>query len=285
MLYPIFSIQSASVSVQSKRSSRKRSREIYWSEILAGTDADFGDDEYVSTQSFAEMNEAQKSHFFKQREVSDATKKIIVDKLLRALGKEALPLPSNMTWKDAEKILDAIKYDETELMKDLPEHTDTEDIFSKLEKIFANKSEMDACIRIIFLLYYVFRNVKGLQIEAQPSFSGHSTFTDFIIRLSVNDKILLLIEVKRSDINTSLRLRNKETAQIIREVHIALATRDDSELPFLLTNSIDWSFGLARRKGSKIEIFSVKHVDLHATNSISLLTQLLKKYGSATPTS
>ena len=48
----------------SKRSGRKRAREMYWSEILAGTNMLIPDNEDVTPEQFAALKPAQQDLFF-----------------------------------------------------------------------------------------------------------------------------------------------------------------------------------------------------------------------------
>ena len=125
---------------------------------------------------------------------------------------------------------------------------------------------MDACIRVIFILYHTFKDLEGVQ---KPIFEGHTTFT---IRLVKDEQILLLLEVKKVEINTDLQVETKSTAQAVREAYIVLQKcSQDTEIPFVLTNSRSWSFGLAKITEN---IISTKTVFFN----FSLVTRILKKY-------
>lgn len=264
----------------SRTSSRKRKRELEWSEVLSGTGLTFVN-EYINPLSLAEMNDAQINTFFQQRGAEEH-KESIMSRLNEAIKGQLLPTPSNMTWTDATKILScSISKNEAELMVDLPEVTTLDlDSHQYLDKIFTNVSEMDACIRVIFLLYNTFKDVDGIKIQAQPTFAGHTTFTDFLIRLMRNGEILLLIEVKKISIFTNLHVENNYTAQAVREAQIVLnEVNMDTKMPFILTNGVYWSVGLAQRTvENKVSVISTKNLDISVENNRKLLIQIMRKY-------
>ena len=204
-----------------------------------------------------------------------------------------------MTWNDAIKILHSSDIgDETELMKELSqvENQDVikvESVFREIDKMFANVTEMDASIRVVMVLVTVFQMIpeerrKKLKIKCQPSVGGHSVFTDFLIIISEqgdprnSEKLKLLIEVKKGAVNTSLFQTSSETAQVIREVHIALKQNGVCEpFPFIITNAATWSFGLAERINTKVSIISRMDVYTrikYTPTPFERLLQLLKKY-------
>lgn len=202
-----------------------------------------------------------------------------------------------MTWNDAEKILHSLEFgDEDELMKELSQVEDgdvtkLESMFMEVDRMFEKITEMDASVRIVMVLVTVFQMIpedrrKKLKIKCQPSLMNHSVVTDFLITISeqmdsrISEKTKLLIEVKKSAIQTDVSLHTSETAQVIREVHIALQQdRICEPFPFIITNSDSWSFGLAKRCNAKVSIISSKQIHKSATpNFFRTLLQLLKKY-------
>ena len=70
------------------------------------------------------------------------------------------------------------------------------------------------------------------------------------------------IEVKRSDISVDLTVEADSTAQTLREAHVLLCSRADVKaLPFVLTNGVSWSFGIAaKHSASKLVLKSVHNV-------------------------
>ena len=191
-----------------------------------------------------------------------------------------------MTWPDAKRILASEDFrDESELMKDLP--TVEERVVQQLKNaivgvndIFENATKMDACVRILQVLIVVFSTIpedkrKKVMIHCQPSVDGHTAVTDFLIVIKEDEKPKLLIEAEKASINTDLRLRSDQTAQVIRELHI-IAGHDP--LPFILTNAMLWSFGLGMKVGTKVLIKSRYTLALTFPAPYELLAQLLMKY-------
>ena len=64
---------------------------------------------------------------------------------------------------------------------------------------------------------------------------------------------------KKASEFTSLKLETAATAQALREAQIVLANNpaESARLPFLLTNSCFWSFGVAEKRSSKIAVTSI----------------------------
>ncbi len=92
----------------------------------------------------------------------------------------------------------------------------------------------------------------------------HDTFTDFLFVLNSLKKVLGFIEVKKTSISTRLADQTNPTAQALREAQIALLNGNDETIPFILTNSITWSIGVAEKHpeakvGMKSIHLSVNH--------------------------
>ena len=186
-----------------------------------------------------------------------------------------------MTWADARKILATdVSRDEQELMRDLPVVEDDvverlKTAYKKADEIFDNRSEMDACVRILQILFAVYEAIpedkrRRVRIQCQPTVKEHVTFTDYLIVIKDNEEPKLFIEAKEARIFTDLRLESEETAQVIREVHIIAGSEP---LPFVLTNAQQWSFGLGIKSGTKVSITSTK-----TTQDFRIIAQLLLKY-------
>ena len=89
-----------------------------------------------------------------------------------------------------------------------------------------------------------------------------------------DETLKLIIEVKRSTIYASIHLKSKEAAQMFREVHIV--TENKSTIPFLLTNSVIWHFGIAQRVGNKVSIISA--LEVNVKDGYNTIYQVLRKY-------
>ena len=138
------------------------------------------------------------------------------------------------------------------------------DIVDDVDMFFTFETEMDATVRVVQLLLVVCKDIydstqQRVKVQCQPKFGEHPIFTDFLI-CKTDDTPKLIIEVKRSTIYTSLHLKSKEAAQTFKEVHIV--TEKTSTLPFLLTNSVMWNFGVAQRVGNKVSIISSLEVNV-----------------------
>ena len=192
----------------------------------------------------------------------------------------ALPSPSDMTWEDATKILSSadITRNSDKILENLPSITPRKDILADVNMFFSNVTEMDATVRVVQFLLAVCKDVYDstgqiVQIQCQPTFENHPVFTDVLI-CTTDGKPKLIIEVKKSIIHPDLTLQTNEVAQVLREVHIV--TEKTSTLPFLLTNSTIWSFGVAQRVGNKVTILSTLEVNVRY--EYDTVYQVLRKY-------
>ena len=86
----------------------------------------------------------------------------------------------------------------------------------------------------------------------------------------------LLIEVKNPSVYTHLQLKSEEAAQVFREVHILLQENVTTPFPFVLTNSIIWSFGVAQRVGNRLSILSTYEANIKTSQET--IYQVLWKY-------
>lgn len=74
--------------------------------------------------------------------------------------------------------------------------------------------------------------------------------------------------MKKTDISCNLLLHSDNVAQVLREAHIVLQNRETTSLTFVLTNSIDWSFGVAKKYSNKIEVESTAHYNTSITDNL-----------------
>ena len=188
----------------------------------------------------------------------------------RSQSRGMLPTPSNMEWKDVERgVLEgviptialfpgdkkaaALKKYTNESLKILNEH-------------FRNETEMEAVIRVAVIVLDAVKDTK-LKVQLQPSVKHLTTFTDFyfLIKENGDDIPKAFIEVKNISVSVGMS-QTKPVAQALREAQIIISEILPSsmkQLPFILTNSNTWSFGLAKRaRGGKISI--VEHFQLHS---------------------
>ena len=201
--------------------------------------------------------------------------------------KKGLPSPSNMTWDNVKNILVGKIARDTTIFNDMVEPTDDEkkqlsSYYSLVDNLVATNSEADASFRISIIIFVIFLNFPESKrneyaIHCQPTIQGIPTFSDYLIE-NVNGDKCLLVEVKKFRINTSILLPTVESAQVLREAHIYLQEKRCSNLAFILTNSIRWSFGIAKLVGDKIEVTSIAEYDIHVNpDSLFKIYSLIRK--------
>ena len=170
------------------------------------------------------------------------------------------------------------------MLQNLP--TNTSEEIQKLQSrlklvndVVSNLTQGGAICRVLTILIAMFGTVNEAdrgkyKIRIQPTIEGHPVFKDCLIVENC-----LLIEAKRSTIYTSLTIQSEETAQVLREVQIYLNHQRLDMLPFVLTNGIVWSFGIAKKRLDKIEVTSTVNLNIDSSSSDDLLTiySLLKK--------
>ena len=75
-------------------------------------------------------------------------------------------------------------------------------------------------------------------------------------------------------------LPSDESAQMLREAHIMITNKKIKELLFILTNSRDWSVGIAQEAGgNKIKVTTVKDFEVYANReSLCTVYEIIKKW-------
>ena len=140
---------------------------------------------------------------------------------------------------------------------------------------------MDATVRVVQFLLAVCKDIydstqQTVKIKCQPTFGEHPVLTaDFLI-CTINHVPKLIIEIKNISIYASIHVPTEEAAQIFRDVHIV--TEKKSTLPFLLTNSVISSFGVAQRIGDKISILSTLEANIMLRDDCTTIYQVLWKF-------
>ena len=204
--------------------------------------------------------------------------------------KEGLPSPSNMMWDDVKYVLYGdVPPSSNAMLQNLPTNTSEEiqELKSRLklvDDVVTNLTEGDATFRVLTILLAMFGTVNEAdrgkyKIQIQPTIESHPVFTDCLI--VVNCSKSLLIEAKRSAIFTSLTIQSEETAQVLREVQIYLNHQRLDVLPFILTNGVVWSFGIAKKHFDKIEVTSTLDklvIGSPTSDDLSTIYSLLKQF-------
>ncbi len=144
-----------------------------------------------------------------------------------------------------------------------------------------NSTEAEAVLRVFLILWHVVNKLPDdqrtkIQITCQPTLNGHSCSTDFLITVNNGHKLLLLMDVKKTSVATDLRFTTNEVAQVLRQVQISFEDTTNPQLPFVLTNSVHWSFGIAEKEGTKIKVQQQTF-----SYDIAIICGLLKKYITA----
>ena len=210
------------------------------------------------------------------------------DKLVSIIElKKGLPSPLNMTWDDVKYILVGEIARDMTILNDIVEPTDDEkkqltSYYNLVDNLVAVNSEADSSFRLSIIIFIIFLNLPESKrneyiVHCQPTIQGHPTFSDYLIEIVSGDKFLL-VKVKKIRITTSILVPTVETAQVLREAHIYLQEKRCSNLPFILTNSIQWSFGIAKLVGDKIEVTSIADYNIHANpDSLFKIYSLIRK--------
>ena len=175
---------------------------------------------------------------------------------IQDLRPDRIPPPSQMTWQQVPRILADKIPSSSDLgnISETPAIEAVQTVRAKLDKLFRNVTEMEATIRVSMYVIEASWNIDGVEIQMQPSVAKHSTFTDFLFVLTREKKVMGLIEIKKIDVTTDLNTTTRETAQVIREAHILTLEQGCQRVPFAITNSSLWSFGLAEKANTRVKI-------------------------------
>ena len=175
---------------------------------------------------------------------------------IQELRPDRIPPPSQMTWQHVPRIL----ADEIPSSSDLGNIGETpaieavQTVRAKLDNLFRNVTEMEATIRVSMYVIEASWNIAGVEIQMQPSVAKHSTFTEVLFVLKREKKVMGFIEMKKAEVTTNLETTSRETAQVIREAHILTIEQGCQRVPFAITNSSLWSFGLAEKANTRVKI-------------------------------
>ena len=240
--------------------------------MLQGTGIAVPSTEYNSPNHFVDMSQPQQALFLRRIGIGLNSREegLLRTKIKEALELKSIPSPSLMKWSDVPAILHGQVPSDTQL-EDPPDVSSSlfddaviQSIIEIMTKKFRRVSEMEVVVRVFLMVMIAVSGDCDIWVELQP---GHSTFTDFLIRIRSGDT-KRFIEVKRTDVNVDLTSATKETAQALREAQILLCTEKvKSPMPFLLTNGTVWSFGsAAKHSDTKIELTHVGNVMINTTD-------------------
>ena len=117
------------------------------------------------------------------------------------------------------------------------------------------------CIRrkamyVIKFLYFclpLFLNCKK-EFFVWTDLKDHLTFTNFLIKITDGEEKCIIVEVKNVLAACDLNIQCNKVAQVLRQAQIIIQDMKLNDVTFVLTNSIDWSFWMAKKKGDKIEV-------------------------------
>ena len=105
-------------------------------------------------------------------------------------------------------------------------------------------------LRVATIVLQAVDGVEKDTVQLQPSVDGHPCVTDFYFLVKESEVPLAFIEVKNPSIAVNLGGETDAVAQTIREAHILGSKNPQATIPFIITNSLTWSFGQAKRTGS-----------------------------------
>lgn len=135
------------------------------------------------------------------------------------------------------------------------------EVMSFIRKRVANRSELDAAVRVVFIISKFLKD--DAVMHFQPSVESHPGYTDICIIHSGNKEPMTIIEIKKLNLYTNISIEVNSTAQVVREVHVLFQNCQElNQIPFIITNTQIWSFGLGVRKGSRVQVTKCCNVHL-----------------------
>ena len=247
----------------SSRAGRKRARELTWEEVLVEIENPPALPKWATPELFCALNAADQDSFLALFGLS-SHKITLLKRLDDCVQGKPLPAPSDMTWKNVPRILEGtMPKRSTRKAGEMGTVEDT--VLEVLRGVFThnfrNVTEMEAVMRVGVVVLCAVKEL-DVTVQLQPN---HPTFTDFLFVFKSIDQAICFIEVKKIEEFTSLTAQTAATAQALREAQIILNSpmQGTRPLPFLLTNSQLWSFGVAEKRSSKIAVTSI--VEMHCT--------------------
>lgn len=182
---------------------------------------------------------------------------------IQELQADRIPPPSQITWQEVPRILSGVIPSPTDLSNigEIPAIEAVKTVRAKIGCLVRNVTEMEATVRVLMYVIEASWDIADvqIQIQMQPSVTKHSTFTDFlfVVKIRRDEKVMGFIEIKKISVSTDLTTTTKVTAQAIREAHILTLEKECQSVPFAITNSSMWSFGLAKKANTRVEIVKI----------------------------
>lgn len=189
--------------------------------------------------------------------------------LLQVIKTEVIPSPSGMQARHIKLIADTSKISHFKPSEDEDVDDCTLEFLKRMKMYFRNKTEAEAMFNVLLYISSAIATMddnQGLQIQLQPTVGSFKTFSDVYVIVLDSGTPRCFIEIKRLTYYTDLTdMESEHTAQALREAHILLCELQCAdEIPFVLTNSKLWSFGYAKRIGSKICLDKVMTINLRS---------------------
>jgi hypothetical protein len=272
-----------SSSTTTTTSSRKRKRAVVWAEVLeliTGLDDPTTVEENIqrsgsTPEMFLSLSTGAREALATywgipgwSVNVEEAIKTVIQAKVL--------PPPTATSASDIGSIL-AGKIPSPTMLYHVPLYKISDSTKAHLQVLsdrFGHTTESEVLIRVVAYVAEVVQSL-DVTVNLDASIQFHPRFTDLFV-IWCNNQPVTLVEVKRTKFNTVLREESDETAQVLREVQIVLLSYPKvTALPFVLTNSLTWSFGYAMRKGSRIVVAKHASIMLGGTSADENVQRML----------
>ena len=109
-----------------------------------------------------------------------------------------------------------------------------------------HSSEGDICHKVFVLLFALFLNCKK-EFFVWTDLKDRPTFTDVLIKITDGEEKCIIVEVKNVLVACDLNIQCNEVAQVLRQAQIIIQDMNLNDVTFVLTNSTDWSFGMAKK--------------------------------------
>ena len=158
------------------------------------------------------------------------------------------------------------------------EKEDLKSQYHRVEKmiLYPHSLEGNVCHKVFILLFALFLNCKK-EFFVWTDLKDHTTFTDFLIKITDGEEKCIIVEVKNVLVACNLNIQCNEVAQVLRQAQIIIQDMKLINVTFVLTNSTDWYFEMAKKE-DKIEVAWATHFNISAdTEALVKVYELFKK--------